>query len=172
MKEFEDRAALLELVAHRQICDAVKRAARGADRVDAETFLSAFHPGAIDHHGYHTGTCEEHAEIMIARHKAEVLNSTHLLGSQLVEIDGDQAVCETNYFVVQVTERQGVVDQLMATGRYLDRLALRNGEWRIVERHVLIDWSNNENDPNGSKIIRGRRDRSDLSYSLLKAGLG
>jgi hypothetical protein len=166
-----DPAGLLGLIAHGQISDAIKRAARGADRLDTEIFLSAFHPGAIDHHGYHTGTCEEHAAVMEARHRAEVLTSTHLLGNQYIEINGQEAACETYFFAIQRTMRDNGVVEFMAAGRYLDRCARCNGEWRIAERYVLVDWTNNDEDPNASKVGRGRRDRQDISYRILRSGL-
>jgi len=166
-----DSAVLLELIAHRQVSDAIKRAARGTDRLDTEIFLSAFHPGAIDHHGYHTGTCEEHAAVMETRHRAEVLTSMHLLGNQYIEINGEEAACETYFFAIQRTMRDNGIVEFMAAGRYLDRCDLRNGEWRIAERHVLLDWTNNDDDPNANKVGRGRRDRQDISYRILRSGL-
>jgi hypothetical protein len=171
MASLLDRSALRELVAHRQISDAIKRAARGSDRLDKEIFLSAFHPGAIDHHGYHTGTCEEHAEMMEKRHMSEVISSLHLLGNYYIEVDGESANCETYFLAIQRMRRSGGVEELMAGGRYLDRCALRDDEWRIVERHVLIDWTNKEDDPNASMLRKGLRTREDLSYRMLRSGL-
>jgi len=33
--------------------------------------------------------------------------------------------------------------QFMMAGRYLDRFERRAGEWRIFERQVVLDWSDN-----------------------------
>jgi hypothetical protein len=166
-----DQSTFAALLARHQISDAIKRVGRGADRLDKELMLTGFHPGAIDNHGYHVGTCEEHAEIMERRHKAEVLNSVHLLGESYIEIDGEKAAAETYFFAVQRTQRAGNTDDFMAAGRYLDRCELRNGEWRIAERNLLIDWTNRDGDPNVSQIGRGQRTREDLSYQMLKSGL-
>ena len=58
-------------------------------------------------------------------------------------------------------------------GRYIDRFEERGGEWRFSSRVVVHDWSSATrlDGPNGIPIpmegfTQGRRDRSDIVYSL------
>ena len=60
-----------------------------------------------------------------------------------------------------------------ASGRYVDRLERRNGEWRIAYRTVMFDWTRIEPVraefpvPPAVDVVWGRRDRDDLSYPVL-----
>lgn len=169
--EQTEQSGLAYLLARQQIGDAIKRVSRGTDRLDKELMLTGFHPGAIDNHGYHAGPCEEHAEVMERRHRAEVLSSVHLLGESYVEIDGDRAFAETYFFAVQRVVRDGAASDFIAAGRYLDCCELRGGQWRIAERNLRVDWTSRDDDPNASRIGRGERTRADLVFSMLHFGL-
>ena len=82
-----------------------------------------------------------HAEIMALlnanptspRHSV----TRHHLGTQLIEVDGDQASARS-YFMVHTDigpDHHGV---------YVDRLARIDGQWRITHRDVRLDWQSPE----------------------------
>jgi hypothetical protein len=67
------------------------------------------------------------------------LGPQHLIGNLLIDVAEDgQTATSVSYFIVShLTE--GSVIHVAARGRYADRFALRNGQWRFTERRVHID---------------------------------
>lgn len=67
------------------------------------------------------------------------LGPQHLIGNLLIDVaDDGQTATSVSYFIVsQLTEGSAV--QAVARGRYVDRFALHNGNWRFTQRLVHID---------------------------------
>ena len=94
---------------------------------------------------------------------------THNITTHTCEIDGDAAYAES-YVIVVLLGRDGRTAQFIS-GRYLDRLERRDGEWRIalrrstVEVMFIADASVLQSSFFKEQgYIKGSRDRSDLSY--------
>ena len=161
---------LEHLMAREAIRDALCRYSRGVDRLDAETAQSAYHDDAIDDHGVHVGSAAEFVDWVIPLLRDNYLSTSHILGNQLIEIDGDVAHVETYYVAVQVHDRTGRTVEERVTGRYIDRMECRGGEWRIARRTVIIDSHNaSEVQPwsgasDLAKMHHGRRDRTDMAF--------
>jgi len=172
-----------ELWDREQIRRCLNRYARGVDCFDRELILSAFHPDAIDEHGKFAGTPEEFVNWALDMHERAQLSHQHCLLNHSCEIDGDIAHAET-YFMFVAMNRRGK-PLTISGGRYIDRLEMRNGAWRIAARVTLRDWSNLDQVPDAFDLSamtstaaslsvaerkfmnkgRGRaRDRSDPSY--------
>ena len=75
------------------------------------------------------GSTEDHS-------KASILH-THNLSTHNCEVDGDVAHCET-YVIVGLLDHGGQTARLIS-GRYIDRLERRNGEWKIALRRSIVD---------------------------------
>jgi hypothetical protein len=156
--------ALQQLVDRQAIVDCLHRYTRGVDRMDEELILSAFHEDAIDFHHGHTGTAKDFVEWFWPAQESRV-TCQHYLTNITVDIDGDVAHSES-YFLT--ASRWAAGDTVRhGGGRYVDRLERRNGEWRIAQRVVVVEWAADSPgwgldmfDPVG----RSRRDASDLSY--------
>ena len=90
----------------------------------------------------------------------------HNLGNHSCEIDGDTAHCETYWTFASVNK--GKPFYSFSTGRYIDRLEKRNGEWKIAARICVINGGDNDMDPEGQAgemlFVPSTRDRSDPSY--------
>ena len=56
-----------------------------------------------------------------------------------VDIAGDEAHSETYYMFVG-TDRDPDKPLIIAGGRYVDRLARRDGRWAIVAQVCLVEW--------------------------------
>ena len=93
----------------------------------------------------------------------------HVLGQSIVELEGASAKSET-YFVAY---HRGVTDGTprldTAAGRYVDRLEKREGEWRIANRTVVLEWVDSNPDLKMDtwpldRFTRGQRDRTDAAY--------
>ena len=157
-----------EHVADKQaLLDVIFRYCRGIDRRDPELLRSAYHPDAIDDHGglFCGGVEEFIAQVPI--HLKPFSVTTHMVGNALFEIDGDDAFGET-YVLATHIPIDDPLNPVVVSGRYLDHFQRRDGEWRILKRSTVGDWSNVAGgmDPDGRK---GQPDRTDVSYTLLPA---
>ena len=67
--------------------------------------------------------------------------SQHLISNHQVVIDGNNATCSC-YLHAQHTLHgtEGGNNYIMA-GRYVDTLIRMDGEWRICERKLMLDWT-------------------------------
>jgi hypothetical protein len=154
------------LLAHEQIRAALARYARGVDRLDLPLALSAFHPGAVDHHGTTVGDPATTFPVIFERLRAHVAGS-HVLGqSSITLLDARTAAVETYALGFHRLAGPPPVDLQLGL-RYVDRFESRAGDWRIVERHVVEDWRRADPvapDVPPSRFEPGRRDPADRSY--------
>lgn len=167
-------AALAEierLKAIEAIRDCIYRACRGTDRVDEALLRSAFHPDAKVHYGkMYDGDIEGSIAGSI-KHQSAQSQRQHMVGNIIIRVDGDQAVAESYELDRHKTPMNGEVLDLVLAARTLDRFALRDGEWKIIERTKVMDWGRTITADDGlyvhSPLATGADDRSDPSYALL-----
>lgn len=163
------RRDVQHLVDRAAILDCVGRHARGCDRHDVELVTATYHDDAIDEHGFATNTGPEYGEWANASHAATSEVHTHNITTHTCEIDGDTAHAES-YVIVVLLGGDGRTAQIIS-GRYLDRLERRDGQWRIALRRSTVevmftaDASVLQSSFFKEKgYLRGTRDRRDLSY--------
>ena len=129
VQHLKDRQAIL---------DVIMRHARGHDRHDAELMNSCFWDNGVDEHGQFVtpgarvrglGEQDPHAGYFLHMHN--ITNHT-------CEIDGDTAHCET-YVIGAMLPRPKPGRATFVSGRYVDRLERRDGEWRIAVRRTTIE---------------------------------
>jgi hypothetical protein len=154
------------------IRDLLVRFGRGADRRDSELILSCFHPDASVAYTAAPETPAQLAERLTGSAGAAI-NSVHFLANELVHIDGDRAASESYVIIVQRFLEDGALSDARIVGRFLDLLELRDGEWRISERTLVVDQDRIDpvgpqwEDPMKPLLIKATRDRSDFSYETL-----
>jgi ketosteroid isomerase-like protein len=160
-----------DLVDREAIRDAIARYARGVDRGDSDLVTQAYHPDAVDDRGYQQYTGETVGPEMVGSMLTSMAMTTHHLTTQTIQIDGDTAGAETYALGVHAPLADGEARRLLSSGRYIDRLERRDGEWKIIHRRAITDMvrmlaMDEEIDlgPSGS-----RRDREDPSYEVLRA---
>jgi hypothetical protein len=119
------------------ILDCIARHARGHDRHDVELLTAAYHEDGVDEHGYAINPGPKYAEWANAVHSAGAILHTHNITTHLCEIEGDVAHCET-YVIVGLLNKDGKSSRLIS-GRYIDRMERRDGEWRIALRRSTVD---------------------------------
>ncbi len=132
--------ALQALLDKQEIHEVLMRYCRGVDRCDAELIRSAYHPGAIDNHGYFQGPVEEFIPWILNAHQ-DFLSTSHAVCNEMVELDGDKGYGEAYVIVFLRFERDNEKWDLSFGGRYIDRFERRDGSWRIAERTVLREWT-------------------------------
>ena len=162
---------LLDRVA---IEECITNLARGMDRHDAELMRASYHPDAIDDHGTFVGPAADFIDLVNGIdgaggiHAEQFSGHQHYLMNQHVEIDDDEAHAETYFVFVGVRRESGGLS--MSGGRYLDRLARREGRWGIVVRRVTLEWATTVAEDDGpradllARFTPARSDRADASY--------
>jgi hypothetical protein len=119
------------------ILDCLSRDTRGQDRHDSELITSCYWEDAIDEHGDAVNPASKYAAWINDEHAKASRLHTHNLSTHNCQIEGDVAHCET-YVMVASLDHDGKTCQLVS-GRYVDRLERRKGEWKIALRRFIVD---------------------------------
>jgi hypothetical protein len=151
------------------IADCIATHARGCDRHDVDLITAAYHPDGVDEHGKITNMGVEYGNWANHTHAATSQVHTHNITTHTCEIEGDTAHAES-YAIVVLLSLDGRTAQFIS-GRYIDRLERREGQWRIavrrstVEVMFLADASVLQSTFfKDTGYLVGTRDREDLSY--------
>ena len=160
-------ASVQRMMDELEIRRTIARLCRAVDRMDMELMRSCFHPDATFGEG-HEGGVEAFIEYCRSG-RAPYVSTTHFIGNQLIEIDGETAWAETYVRAAHRLPGEGgqLPKERIAHGRYVDRVEKRDGEWRIARRLMLIDSDRVDTVTEHwipESQINGRRDRSDPSY--------
>ncbi len=183
------RAQIADEVTDREaIRDCLYRYCRGIDRLDLDLIRSAYWPDATDEHGnFVAHTAQEFVDNAVPILESMDL-TTHFLGNVLIDIDGNAAFTEC---YIQAFHRMRRADGTrydhMSSSRFIDRMELREGEWRIARRVVVRDWFREFPDSSEwdsgqlpqalgygkvQPLSLGRRKPDDPSYAFLHADTG
>jgi SnoaL-like domain len=155
-----DRAAIMDCIA---------RHARGCDRHDADLIATAYHADGCDEHGKVINLGAEYGDWANSTHASTSQVHTHNITTHSCDIDGDSAHAES-YVIVVLLGLDGRTAQFIS-GRYVDRLERRDGQWRIAVRRSTVEvmfiadasvLQSSFFKDTGYPV--GTRDRSDLSY--------
>ena len=125
------------LMDRQAILDCIARHARGHDRHDVDLLTSTYHEDGIDEHGHAINPGPKYAQWANAVHAAGSRLHTHNITTHTCEINGDVAHCES-YVIVSLLDNNEKTAR-MISGRYIDRLEKRNGEWKIALRRSTVD---------------------------------
>lgn len=160
-----------ELSQRAEIIDALLSYTRGIDRLDKESVIAAFHPGAIlNNYGPEPMPIEDFVEYALPSLKQRYSATQHRVSNIRVEIKDDKALVES-YVLAYHVETSGNSKQLHTfNGRYIDTFALRDGHWKISERFLRNDWSKVDDiaeEMAGSSVwVKSRRDADDPIYDF------
>jgi hypothetical protein len=159
-------ATLRLMLDKQEIHEVMMRYCRAIDRMDEELLRGVYHPDAIDNHGLFNGPAADFIPWCMNQLREAYLATQHVVSNELIEVRGDTAFCEFYFVAHHRYERNGEPRHMEAGGRYVDRFERRQGEWRIAERTVVVDWQRMDrvHEPDGSMLTWGRRSREDLAY--------
>ena len=162
--------AVQGLLDREAIREVIVRYCRGCDRLDVDLIDSAFHPDAVVAHGASTFTGRTVGRELVDRLRRSMSIGSHHISNQTIEIAGDSAGCESYYIGCHVVRSGDAARALHTSGRYLDRLERRNGEWKITKRLLVSEMTryldSGEELPDPFERLN-RPDRSDPSYAFL-----
>ncbi|MBT4161571.1 MAG: nuclear transport factor 2 family protein [Gammaproteobacteria bacterium] len=166
---------LQELIDKQDILELSYRYSRACDRLDRDLLSSVYWPDGTDDHGIFKGSAPEYVDWVIGFLEGWV--ATHHDNTNiLIDLDGDKATGEVHWTGYYQLELDGVSHDNLAVGRYIDRYERRDGEWRILHRTCVSDWSRmqptiNDLRKNPDQSLVGKRGREDLVYSRETIGI-
>jgi len=153
--------SITNLIAKQAIREVIITYARALDRLDEALLRTVFHPGAQHAHFFkgpssdpsipsqpgNPGDFVAFAIAVLKTHR----RTHHQLGNILIELDGAEVAFAETYFTAWHRMRPKG-DPLAAAdafdtemdyfvgGRYIDRFARIDGDWRITHRTGMTDW--------------------------------
>lgn len=186
-----------DLVARRDVMAVLTRYCTALDRADLAMMERVYWPDGGDRHGIYVGDAKSFIPFIIDGIQVWFEVATHCIANVDIVVDGERAASES-YLLSVCRVRQPQAGEIfgpdylarygdgalepgrhlfMMGGRYLDRFERRGGEWRILERQVVLDWSDNwpstEISDQGMFATlkpRGSYGRADPFYEFFPAG--
>ena len=108
------------------------------DAGDWERFRTVWHPDGRMMATWTQGTGDEFIEIS-KQAWAKGVSILHFLGGISVDLAGNRAISQTKMTISQRAEVEGVLCDVLCTGRFYDFLEKREGRWGIVLRQPIYE---------------------------------
>jgi hypothetical protein len=128
-------AALADRLA---VTEVVSNWALWRDAGDWERFRTVWHEDGWMTATWFQGPAEKFIEVSRAGFEKGV-SILHFLGGSSVDVKGDRAVAQTKMTISQRGAVDGVLVDVVCTGRFFDFLARRGGRWGIVRRQPIYE---------------------------------
>lgn len=129
MSERDDKLAILEVVNNWVLW---------RDAGDWERFRTVWHEDGWMTATWFQGPAEKFIEASRAGFDRGI-NILHFLGGTSVDLAGERAVAQTRMTIGQRGEVDGVLVDVVCTGRFYDFFAKRAGRWAIVRRQPIYE---------------------------------
>ncbi len=132
IQELADKAAIQEVIT---------RYAFALDRRDPEMLASCFTSDAVFEFVGVRRTAGVDNIKWAAKRLERYSKTQHQLGTQLIQVQGDEADAETYVVAYHWGNEGGAEREVMVVGgRYVDRLVRRDGRWLIRQRTLQAIW--------------------------------
>jgi len=142
---------LQELLDKKAIEEVLVRYCRTQDWLDEEGQATVFWDDADIDYGFFKGSGADFVKAVMEVERGS-LRRWHLGTNIQIRLTGpDTALAESYGIAVGTGETDGVLQDNMYGGRYLDEFEKRNGAWRISKRTYILDWSTSF--PNALKAV-------------------
>jgi hypothetical protein len=159
--------ALSRLFDEREILAQLHNYCRAMDRCDRDLGKSVFHPDAVaDYGAMFKGTGYAFVDSTIDAHY-KLQNHLHRITNVSITVSGSVAGSEAYVDARLRGVINGSLLELYSCGRYIDRWEKRDGRWAISARTYLHEMDGRQLVEGAHYACAGRRDLSDLSYSVL-----
>lgn len=108
------------------------------DAADWERFRTVWHDDGRMMATWFQGTADEF--IKVSREGFERgVSILHFLGGMSIDLKGDRAISQTKMTISQRAEVEGVLCDVVCTGRFYDFLEKRDGRWGVVLRQPIYE---------------------------------
>jgi hypothetical protein len=154
-----------DIIAIQQV---LARYCRGIDRLDADLIRSVYWPDAMDDHGPFVGSREEFVTWVMREMAARHTVTGHAINQSHFEFRENRAAVETHFAVRSHPAGVEPPQFRVLSGRYLDVMEQREGEWRILSRVTIYDSGGNSDGLplHNFPHVAGSRTRADPSYAI------
>lgn len=112
---------------------------RGLDRQDSTLLQACYWPDAEVDYGAYKGPARQFVELVLPALQATYELTRHCLVNTTIVVQDELARSES--YVNAAHLSLDAQEEMSFAGRYLDRLEKRQGQWKIIHRLVVMDWS-------------------------------
>ena len=126
----EDTLAIRELVENWAIY---------RDAGDWERFRTVWHEDGWMMATWFQGSRDEFIAVSREGFERETSLILHFLGGCSVDVAGDRAIAQTKMHITQRAELEGVLCEVLCTGRFYDFFERRDGRWGLVLRQPIYE---------------------------------
>ena len=131
---------IAELIDRSAIRACIEQLARGEDRRDINLISGALWPDSVSDYGVFRGTFDEYLAWVVPG-SPSLPATQHVLGQSYIVLDGELARSETQVISYHRVDMGDEHRDSVIGGRYLDSVERRDGVWRISNRMMVYDWS-------------------------------
>lgn len=134
-----ENMAIRELLDKQACGETLTRYCRALDWLNGEELKQVFTADAEIDFGFYRGHRDGFITAIMAIEQSYV-RRWHFVANASIRVTGDTAESECYGFAAGVTNKGGREVTDLFGGRYLDRLARRDGRWLITWRQYVLDW--------------------------------
>lgn len=128
-QDLQDRLAIRDLI---------ENWALWRDAGDWERFATVWHDDGVMMATWFQGPASEFIRVT-QEGWAKGVSILHFLGGTSIDLAGDRAIVQTKMTISQRGDVQGVLCDVVCTGRFYDFVEKRNGRWGVVLRQPIYE---------------------------------
>jgi hypothetical protein len=121
-----------------QIRDLIENWALWRDAGDWERFQTVWHDDGVMMATWFQGPAKEFIRVT-QEGWAKGVSILHFLGGTSIDLDGNRAIAQTKMTISQRGKVDGVLCDVVCTGRFYDFLEKRKGRWGLVLRQPIYE---------------------------------
>ena len=116
----------------------VERWAVWRDAGDWERFATVWHPEGVMMATWFQGPF---ADFIRVTHEgwAKGVSILHFLGGSAIEVNGDRAIAQTKMTISQRGQVDGLLCDVVCTGRFYDFVTKHEGQWKLLHRQPIYE---------------------------------
>lgn len=116
----------------------IERWAVWRDAGDWERFATCWHPDGVMMATWFQGPFAEFIRVTREGWDRGV-SILHFLGGSAIQVQGDRAIAQTKMTISQRGPVEGVVCDVVCTGRFYDFVQRHQGEWKLLHRQPIYE---------------------------------
>jgi len=120
------------------IRELIERWAVWRDAGDWERFATVWHPDGVMMATWFQGPFADFIRVT-QEGWAKGVSILHFLGGSAIEVAGDRAIAQTKMTISQRGPVEGVLCDVVCTGRFYDFVMKHEGQWKVLHRQPIYE---------------------------------
>jgi hypothetical protein len=120
------------------IRELIERWAVWRDAGDWDRFASVWHPEGVMMATWFQGSFADFIRVT-QEGWAKGVSILHFLGGSAIEVAGDRAIAQTKMTISQRGPVEGVLCDVVCTGRFYDFVQKHEGQWKVLHRQPIYE---------------------------------